>query len=195
MRTSPLFRILGVAAFAVMMAGCPNPPQGRITYPPPSDVTPPDQIGLHVEAAGGGLAQDAGPFQAGVPIPNAPTIGPGGTLNLLASAGDQQSGIQKIRIIGTGKTCKWNTVGYQQVSFSGAKEWFSQVNQPSSGTVPEQTTVQTSVNIANELGSADRLEMEFQVEATNFGGLQALSAVVAYQSVNQTGNSHPGSCP
>jgi len=158
-------------------------------------VTPPDQIGLHAEAQGGGLAQDVGAFQNGVPIATAPNIGPGGVLNLLASAGDQQSGIQKIRIIGSESTCKWSGGGYTQVTHNGAKEWFAQVNTPSSGTVPEQSTVQTSVFVGNELGSADRLEMMFQVEATNFGGLVALSQPVAYQSVNQTGHNHSGSCP
>lgn len=193
MRISALFRTLGVLAFATVAIGCPP----KINYPTPPDATPPDQIGIHGEAKGGGLGQDAGLFQAGTAPKPALTIGPGGVLNLLASAGDKESGIQKIRIIGQEKTCKWNPAanGYAQVSFNGAKEWFSQVNSPSSGTVPESTSVQTSVFVANELGNADRLEMTFQTEATNFGNLMDFTAPIAYQSVNATGNSNPGACP
>ena len=49
--------------------------------------------------------------------------------------------------------------------------------------------------VAYELGSADRLEMTFQTEATNLGSLVDFTAPIAYQSVNATGNANPGACP
>lgn len=185
---------IGVISVAMLLIGCP--PHNTVPYPAnPPDATPPDFLNIHGEAAGGGLAQDAGIFQPGVPPKPALFIGPTGTLNLLASSGDQQSGIQTVLIVGQEKTCKWNGGGYTQVSYNGAKQWAVQTNAPSSSTVPEQSYAQTTVNVANELGTADRLELQFETEATNFGTLTASTAAISYFSTSATGKANPGSCP
>lgn len=193
MRLSRFYSLVPVSV-VVLLIGCP--PHNTVTYPAnPADVTPPDYLNIHGEAQGGGLAQDAGIYQPGVPPQTALTIGPTGVLNVLGSSGDQQSGIQTVVIDGQEKTCKWNGGGYTQVSYDGAKKWATQTNTPSSGSVPEQAYVQTSVNIATELGTADRLELRFETEATNFGTLTAVTAPISYVSTNATGRANPGSCP
>lgn len=185
---------IGVVSVAMLLIGCP--PHNTVPYPAnPPDATSPDYLNIHGEATGGGLSQDAGIFQPGVPPAPALFIGPTGSLSLLASSGDQQSGIQKVLIVGQEKTCKWNGGGYTQVSFNGAKQWVVQTNAPSSGTVPEQSYAQTTVNIASELGTADRLELQFETQATNFGGLTANTAPISYLSTNATGKANPGACP